>query len=134
MKELLTTLENSRNYTLSVAQAMPENSYDFKPTEAVWNFRELLHHMAYGIQWWEDNYIKGNKVAWDQPPAKSNKQEIIRYLTKAYDSLNATISGQKLTAEAIKGFHATIDHTTHHRGQAITYLRCVGITPPEYTY
>jgi len=30
---LLTTLENSRAYTLAVAEAMPENFYDFKPTE-----------------------------------------------------------------------------------------------------
>jgi uncharacterized damage-inducible protein DinB len=134
MKDLLTTLQNSRNYTLLVAQAMPENSYDFKPTEAVWSFGELLNHIAYGIQWWEDNYIKGNQVAWNPPPAKNNKQEVLRYLTKAYDALQETMSSQKLTPEAIKGFHATIDHTTHHRGQAILYLRCTGTTPPEYTY
>lgn len=75
MKEtLLSTLENSRNYTLAVAEAMPESSYNFKPAGGGWNFRELMHHIAYGIQWWEENYIKGNEITWDQPPAKTAKK------------------------------------------------------------
>lgn len=34
---LLILLENSKNYTLGVAQLMPENRYTFKPTDGVWN-------------------------------------------------------------------------------------------------
>lgn len=133
MKDLLTTLENSRNYTLGVAKAMPGNAYTFKPAEGVWSFGELLHHIAYGIQWWEENYVKGNSVEWNPPAAKTGKQEVSDYLNKAYDSLKETVS-QKLGADAVKGFHATLDHVTHHRGQAVTYLRCQGITPPDYAY
>jgi uncharacterized damage-inducible protein DinB len=44
------------------------------------------------------------------------------------------VNTQKLTDKAVQGFHATIDHITHHRGQAVIYLRSNGITPPEYTY
>lgn len=29
---------------------------------------------------------------------------------------------------------ATLDHITHHRGQAIIYLRCNNIAPPEYVF
>ena len=134
MKELLSTLENSRNYTLAVAEAMPESSYDFKPEGGGWNFKELMHHIAYGIYWWQENYIKGNEIGWDQPPLKKMKQEILNELNAAYSSLKATVGNQKLSGDAVKGFHATIDHTTHHRGQAVVYLRCKGITPPEYTY
>jgi uncharacterized damage-inducible protein DinB len=135
MKEqLLTTLESSQNYTLAVAEAMPESAYNFKPAGGGWNFRELMHHIAYGIQWWEENHIKGNEVPWDQPPAKNSKQEIINYLNTAYSSVKNTLGKRKLTDDAVNGFHATIDHTTHHRGQAVVYLRCNGITPPDYTY
>ncbi len=135
MKEqLMTTLENSRNYTLAVATAMPENKYQTKPVESVWNFGELLHHIAYGIQWWEDNYVKGTKTEWDPPAVKNNKKAVMEYLDKAYNSLKTTISKNKLTDEAVKGFHATVDHITHHRGQAVLHLRGQGITPPEYMY
>jgi uncharacterized damage-inducible protein DinB len=135
MKEqLLSTIENSRNYTLQVANAMPDNSYHFKPSGAGWNFGELLHHVAYGIQWWQDNYIKGRKTDWNPPAVKNNKQEIISYLNKSYDSLNNTLKKQSLTDDAVNGVHATIDHITHHRGQAVLYLRTNGINPPGYVY
>ncbi|WP_205509000.1 DinB family protein [Longitalea arenae] len=135
MKEqLLATVENSKNYTLQVANAMPDKGYQYKPAGAGWNFGELLHHIGYGIQWWQDNYITGKKTSWDPPPATVNKKEIITYLTNAYNTLQKTIKQQSLTEEARKGVHATIDHITHHRGQAVLYLRTNGIEPPEYVY
>ena len=135
MKEqLLAIIETSRNYTLAVAEAMPDMSYNFKPPGAGWNFIEMMHHIAYAIEWWQENFIKGNETPWEQPPIKPNKQEIIAYLNQVYNSLNNTVGKQKLTDAAIKGLHATIDHTTHHRGQAVVYLRCNKITPPEYVY
>lgn len=134
MDQLLSTLENSRSYTLAVAEAMPESSYNFKPQGSGWNFSELMHHIAYGISWWEENYIKGNDIAWDQPAVNSNKQAIIVYLNAAYDSLKNTLSKNKLSDKALQGFYSTTDHITHHRGQAVIYLRCSGINPPEYKY
>ena len=133
-EQLLATLENSRKYTLSVAEAMPESSYSFRPTEGVWNFGELLNHIAYGIQWWEANYVKGVQTDWAPPAPKASRQETIAYLRDAFAGLGKTLEKEPLGDEAIKGFHATTDHITHHRGQAVIYLRCKGITPPEYMY
>ena len=135
MKEhLLTTLENSRNYTLAVAEAMPGNEYVFKPTPVVWNFGEQLDHIAYGIGWWENNYIKRNKTEWSPPPPKATKKEIISFLNEKYDALKETVHKANLSEDMIKGFFATLDHITHHRAQAIVYLRCKGITAPEYAF
>ena len=135
MKEhLLTTLENSRNYTLAVAEAMPGGDYVFKPTAVVWNFGEQLDHIAYGIGWWEDNYVKGKKTEWAPAPARATKKEIITYLDEQYDALKDTVHKADLSDAMIKGFFATLDHITHHRAQAIVYLRCKGIAAPEYTY
>ena len=133
-EELLSTLENSKNYTLSVAEAMPKDAYDFKPVDTVWSFRELLDHIAYGIGWWESNYVKGTEMPWAPPGPRTNKEEVKKYLEEAYASLKKTIDKPKLNDNEVKGFHSTLDHITHHRGQAITYLRCKGITAPEYTY
>ena len=135
MKEqLLATLENSKTYTLAVADAMPEKMYGTKPSKDVWDFRELLNHIAYGIQWWEANYVKGNKTEWTPPQAKSNKKETASYLEDAYMALQKTLESSTLDEEKIRGFFATLDHITHHRGQAVTYLRYAGVTPPEYAY
>lgn len=135
MKEyLLSTLENSRNYTLAVANAMPEKHDGFKPAPEVWTFLEQLHHIAYGIGWWEENFIKGNKTDWAPTPTKKTRKEVITYLDTAYDGLKNTISKAKAGDDLVKGFNATLDHVTHHRGQLVVYLRCNGIAAPDYTY
>jgi uncharacterized damage-inducible protein DinB len=131
---LLATLQNSETYTGLVAEAMPAKEYNSKPAEPVWNFNELINHIAYGIEWWTDNYIKKTETSWSPPPPKPNKKETIAYLQQAYAILRNAINKEQLTDEEKKGFYATLDHITHHRGQATTYLRSKGITPPEYTY
>ncbi len=132
--ELLSTIENSRKYSIAVATAMPETLYDFKPSPDVWNFKELINHIVYGISWWESNYLKKIETPWNPPPILEERQKILDSMHKAYDSLAHTIDKAKPNDDLLKGFHATLDHVTHHRGQAIVYLRCNGITPPEYTF
>jgi len=131
---LITLLENSRNYTIGVAEAMPVKLDNYKPATDVWSFREQLHHIAYGIEWWNDNYIKGVKTAWAPPATSKNRKEVLSYLNQAYDSLKETLVGSPLNDDRVKGFHATLDHITHHRGQCIVYLRINGITAPDYSY
>ncbi|MBS0031415.1 DinB family protein [Chitinophaga sp. 22321] len=132
--QLLTTLGNAKNYTLGVAEAMPEQHYDFKPTAAVWNFGELLHHIGYGIGWWKENYIRQQPADWNPPAAKAGKAAAVSYLKKAFASLEKSMEKVPLSDEVLSGFYATLDHITHHRGQATIYLRMNGIIPPEYVY
>ena len=132
--QALKTLEISKNYTLAVAEAMPEKGYNFKPAESVFTFKELMYHIAYGIQWWEENFLNGNKIDWNPPAANGDKKQAIENLKKAYTVLEKTINSVTLNDSAFYGFHATLDHITHHRGQATTYLRCQNIAPPDYTY
>ena len=132
--ELLATIENSRKYSIAVAETMPEDHYQFKPSPDVWNFKELMNHIAYGISWWENNYLKKVETPWNPPPILEKKEKIIELLNKAYHALTQTIKEAKQNDDLFKGFHATLDHITHHRGQTIVYLRCNGITPPEYTF
>ncbi len=134
-KQLLQTLERAKNYTLAVADAMPEADYTFKPVGAGWNFAELLNHIGYSILWWEDNYLLGREVAWQPPLVASDKQSVRQYLEKCFLHFKETCEQLSLDGvEEFQGFYATLDHVTHHRGQAVVYLRCYGITPPEYIY
>lgn len=135
MKEqLLSTLKNSKEYTLAVAQAMPESKYSFSPAPGVWSFGALMNHIAYGIEWWESNFIKKEEAAWNPPSVSESKGDVLKNLEHQFQHLESTIKQVQEIDELITGFHATLDHITHHRGQATTYLRCQGITPPEYTF
>lgn len=132
--QLAQLLENSKNYTLAVANAMPGNLYEFKPAAETWTFGEQLNHIAYGIQWWSSNFIKGEKAEWAPPEAIPNRSPLTRYLEQCYDEWKQLMDTNPLTENSIRGFYATMDHITHHRGQLIIYLRMNGVTPPDYSY
>jgi uncharacterized damage-inducible protein DinB len=133
-KHIQSTLDISKNYMLAVAEAMPENLYNFKPTNEVYAFNELINHIAYGIQWWEANYIKLKETKWDPPSAKANRKESLKYLQQCFEALQETLNNVKLNDEIVKGFYSIFDHISHHRGQATIHLRLNGITPPEYVF
>jgi hypothetical protein len=132
--QLLSTIENSRNYTIAIATAMPESSFHFKPSADVFTFCELLNHISYGIHWSKENYIKRSKSAWAPVAGKNEKEDVISYLNDSFDSLKQLLELTNLNDEVIHGVYATLDHITHHRGQATIYLRAIGITPPEYSF
>jgi uncharacterized damage-inducible protein DinB len=135
MKEqLLTHLENSRNYMLEVMEKMPESMYDFKPVNTVWNFKELANHIAYGITWWQDNYILKTETEWNPPAIAHTKAETISRLEDAYESLKKAMGSIPITDEIMIGFFSTCNHITHHRGQMVSYLRCNNVTAPEYNF
>ena len=97
-------------------------------------FAELLHHIGYGISWWEENYIRQQSTDWNPPQATTDKSATIAYLENAFSALKLHIAEKVPTGKGLDGFYATIDHITHHRGQATVYLRCKGIIPPAYIY
>ena len=132
---LLENLEKSKNYTLQTAESMPTSKYDFKPVNELWNFKELLHHIAYCIQWMEDNFLKKEEADWAPPAVKKSKSEIIDYINQVYPDVAKTVKNiNELDESQINGVYAIIDHSTHHRAQAVTYLRCNHIDPPEYVF
>jgi hypothetical protein len=132
--QLLSTVENSRAYTLAIAEAMPEDRVNFKPSPSVWSFLELMNHIAYGVNWWKENYILKVKTSWEPPAPCKTKAETIKSLERSFVSLKEVLNSVDLNDEIIHGVFATLDHITHHRGQATTYLRCNGITPAEYIF
>lgn len=133
-KHIQSTLDITKNYMLAVAEAMPENSYDFKPVAEVWTYNDLINHIAYGIQWWEANYVKMTETAWNPPAPKSGKKESIKNLQQCFSGLQETLNKTSLTEDHVKGLYSTFEHIAHHRGQATVYLRLKGITPPDYVF
>ena len=135
MKEkLLTILENSRSYTMAVANAMPANAFHTKIIDGSWQFDELLTHIGYGILWWDENVIKNTTTDWEPPKTPDTKAAVLQYIDDSYAVLKKTLADSETSDGFMYGFHSTIDHITHHRAQAVLFLRHQGITPPEYAY
>lgn len=134
----------SKAYTIAVANQMPDDSYGFKPNPEQMTFAEQLAHLAGA------NAFFLSRATDTKPPigkpASMDKATILKFLN---DSFDYTIkAAQGLTPEQLHkevdtpdgrmtGLEAVMfamDHTTHHRGQLIVYLRVKNIKPTEYQY
>jgi uncharacterized damage-inducible protein DinB len=137
-------LTTSRDFTLKVAEQMPEADYGFKLTPPQMSFGEQMVHLAT-----EQPGVLG-PITGAPPratkPASMSKKDVIAFVRQSFDQSIATVS--KLTPEQIsktyKSYEGTMtgldalmflmDHTTHHRASAEMYLRAKGITPAEYQF
>ncbi len=141
---LLKHLKTSREFTLKVAEQMPEASYDFKLTPPQMSFGEQMVHISQALGAFLAT-LQGQKPAFGKP-ASMTKKEVIAFMQKSFDSVIDGVS--KLTPEQLSKTYATddgqmtgvemvmsmLDHTTHHRASAEMYLRAKGITPTEYQF
>jgi uncharacterized damage-inducible protein DinB len=141
---LLKHLKTSRDFTLKVAEQMPDADYGFKLTPPQMSFGEQITHLAQ-----EQAGILA-PLSTDKPnpgkPASMNKKDVLAYVRQAFDSSIDKVS--KLTpAQLAKTYNSEggsmtglelimymMDHTTHHRASAEMYLRAKGITPAEYQF
>lgn len=144
IEDSLEKWKNSGEYSVEVAMAMPEDAYDYKPTEDQMTFKEQLLHMMRNINWLSTTHLGGEGVDYDLKSTSYTKEEIIEMLKTTYkmagNALAKVNTGQ--LEEKVEFFAGpktkrqivTLlnDHSTHHRGQIIVYLRMKGIKPPRY--
>jgi len=144
-------LENAKAYTLEVAEAMPAEDYTFRTTDSVRTFGEQLAHIGISTQFILVKLIKGEELPESDITEQGigeSKETTIALLNKSFDDIietlnsmdNATLNEKFILfflpekPEYFKheGFVFLRDHITHHRGQAIVYLRAKGHQAPQY--
>lgn len=136
--------ENSKNYLLEIAQAMPEAFYNYKPTEREMSFKEQLIHIKGNMDWLSNTYFTKEKYVREKNEIPETKQETILLLKEAFEATSFIIkqTEEKEFQEIVDFFagpksklqilNLLQDHVTHHRGQLIVYLNLKDIEPPRY--
>ncbi len=137
-------LKISRDFTLKVAEQMPDADYGFKLTPAQMSFGEQMVHLASSGEYFLSPVL-GTKPQ-ELKPASMKKADVIAFVKTSFDATIDKVS--KITPEQLSktyegeggketGFEllmGLLDHTTHHRASAEMYLRAKGITPAEYQF
>ncbi|HEV7349731.1 DinB family protein [Telluribacter sp.] len=137
--------QRATHYTLEVAEAMPAHQYGFKPVDEIMSFQGQVVHLIQNL-----SYLSG-LITGERPdffvgenPELPAKEKITLALGKSLGYINDLIrtvdektlaerisfAGENVTKESI--FYLMRDHMTHHRAQAILYLRMNAIEPPKY--
>ena len=143
-KAWLEKWENSKNYLIGIAEAMPEEHYDFKPTERQMSFKEQLMHIKGNMDWLSTTYFTDIEFKREKTAPPETKAETIALIAAAFDNAKnkiATISEEKLTETVsffagpkskIQILNLLQDHVSHHRGQIIVYLNLKDVEPPSF--
>jgi uncharacterized damage-inducible protein DinB len=133
----------SKALTLKVAEAMPEENYDYKPFADARSFGGELQHLGQAEGFYLGQFGKGRAPA---PPAgDTSKAATVKYLTALFD-WSIGVVGQLTSADLTKPFgnakggpmtgldllYQAMIHTAHTRGYGEMYLRNKGIVPPTY--
>jgi len=128
---------------LASAQKMPEESYGFKPTEAVRSFGQILGHVA-DAQYLFCSTALGEKApAHDVEKTKTSKADLQKALNDALAFCDARLNamtdakgaemvdffGGKQPRIAVFAFNTA--HDFEHYGNLVTYMRLKGIVPPS---
>lgn len=152
---LLKHWKTSGELTIAVANAMPAESYSFRPVPEEMSFGEVMAHIAAADRnacanasgltapalpakigdWAKD----AGKVDVDKATAVQFLEDTFAFCQKAITEMPAsrmdTVVGpanRNLTGSEWLWSYFT--HTAHHRGQAEVYLRLKGIKPPAYEF
>jgi len=139
---ILKQLKNSRDFTLKVADAMPDTDYGYKLTPAQMSFGEQMIHLSQGLTYFLSAF-KGEKPN-PPKPASKNKSDVVAFVRTAFDQAISTVSeltptqiakdydggGKSMSGAGL--LIAMLEHNAHHRASAEMYLRAKGLKPPDY--
>jgi hypothetical protein len=142
-KELVAAWERAAADMIDVAEAMPEERYNFQPTPEVRTFGEQLVHVAGIVQRFIDS-AKGAKSESDHPHMPMTKAEVISLLKETFQAGQGMITSltDAQLVEPMKfpfgdrivsryGFWmGPLYPVADHYGQLVIYLRLNGIVPP----
>jgi uncharacterized damage-inducible protein DinB len=149
---------DTKEYTLSMLEAMPADSFDFKAHPTQRGFGDQLAHLAWanvayfrafgpslGV---EDRFPKTYADVRKEYPVE-NKEAVRKFVAATFDFSLAALdkmTQKDLMRTDIVPFpksptHSALDmlfraymHTAHHRGQVVTYLRVKGLVPPAWKF
>lgn len=146
-EEFIDRWDHSEEYLLKFVNLMPDSLFGFRPDTSMFSFEEQLHHIIEHLAWITNDYL----VSGDQPYVRSPfetlppKERIaalrsvfqdVREAVLALDETDLQVryefrpAGKAL--RTVDLLYLLLDHTTHHRGQLVVYLRLNGVKPPKY--
>jgi uncharacterized damage-inducible protein DinB len=141
-KEFLSAITRVEGRVLSLADAMTEAKWDWRPSPGVRSTCEVLMHVAM------DKYFFGAGLGLKAPPTltndkcPANKAEAKAHVTAAFkvftDAVRAMPDGAADDEVALFGGKTTkrgllletAEHAGEHLGQLIAYARMNGVVPP----
>ncbi len=137
-------LTGNQSQVIQLAEAFPEDTYDWRPAEGVNSVREALLHIAGA------NYYLASKMGFAPPEdvdmmsigkiqgkdniiatLKKSNEFVLEKITMVADGeLNQEVDFGFMKMNKLGGLLAIMEHNGEHKGQLIAYARSNGVVPP----
>jgi uncharacterized damage-inducible protein DinB len=128
---------------LSSADKMPEESYNFKPTDAVRSYGQIIGHLADAQYTFCSTAMGEKNPGLNIEKSKTTKAELVSalkdavaYCDKAYDSMTDATGAQMvkffgMDMPKLGVLNINNLHDMEHYGNLVTYMRMKNIVPPS---
>lgn len=137
-------LTGNQLQVVQLAEAFPEEKYDWRPAEGISSVGEALLHVAGA------NYFLGSKLGFAPPEdvdimglskitgkeniiaaLKKSNEFVLKNITKVEDgALDEEVDFGFMKSNKLGGLLAIMEHNGEHKGQLIAYARTNGVVPP----
>ncbi|MGJ8683087.1 MAG: DinB family protein [Nonlabens sp.] len=136
---------NSKEYLIAMAEAMPEDKYDFKPTKRQMSFKTQLIHIEGNMKWLASTYFDLATLGEPEDLSELNKEDLLNALASRFDDVTIAVKAMdedrfKEKVEFFAGPKSRLqmlnllqDHVTHHRGQLVVYFNMCKVDLPQYS-
>jgi len=134
---------------MAIVAAMPEDKYDFRPTQGVRSFREMVEHLI-SDSYTHAGYVMGKtraeseKIAGEKTKGIETRGQYLKAMGEAFDFADKMLAGitdenAMGTVTAMRGGKVTrieaalqlFEDDMDHYGNFVVYLRLNGIVPPD---
>ena len=122
--------EEVSGWLATAAALVPADKYTYKPVASVRTFGELMAHVADGMNWYCGSAKAAKDVQWSDAveKGKTDKATVVAALKTATAGCSAAHASSTARLDKLMG---NIAHSNLHYGNAITYLRMLGLKPPS---
>ncbi|HAI41425.1 MULTISPECIES: DinB family protein [Maribacter] len=137
-------LTGNQLQVVQLAEAFPEEKYDWRPAEGISSVGEALLHVAGA------NYFLASKLGFAPPEdidimglskitgkeniiaaLKKSNEFVLNNITKVEDgTLDEEVDFGFMKSNKLGGLLAIMEHNGEHKGQLIAYARTNGVVPP----
>jgi uncharacterized damage-inducible protein DinB len=156
-KELARSFRTVRNNTITIAEEIPEDRYDFKPAADARSVRELLSHIAFIPRLQQQmqtdrvtdvgtvNFTALLQPIFAEAAKPRTKAEIVALLAAERDRFTTYLDAltdaflaepvaqgpgaQPATKSRLEMLMSPKEHEMHHRGQLMLIERMIGVVP-----
>jgi uncharacterized damage-inducible protein DinB len=143
--EFLNVWQRTTDYTLEVADKMPDSLYNYRPSNKSMSFKEQQLHIVRNISFLT-NYITGQHKSFYlvEDVENLNKEGVMEILTTSLqyvhqlivendkNSIAETVVFNDVAMSKENIFYLIRNHLSHHGAQSILYLRMNNIDTPDY--